>query len=83
MLEQEGTCGTVRGNQIGGSSERPVIVLPEIQLEVGGLATQPKPANVFSRSVGDERLHGNLGMDVLRQAVEVTLDFRFMRLTLH
>ena len=83
VLADRGAAGTVRVNQIGGSNEREVIVLPEIQLNVGGRATLLKPANVFSRPVGDERLHGNLGMDFLGQAAEVIIDFRSMTLTLH
>jgi predicted aspartyl protease len=83
LLADRGTAGTVRVNQIGGSNEREVIVLPEIRLNVGGRATLLKPANVFSRPVGDERLHGNLGMDLLGQAAEVIIDFRSMTLTLH
>jgi hypothetical protein len=37
---------------------------------------------LFSRPVGDDRFHGLLGMDVLSQATEVTIDFRSMILTL-
>jgi hypothetical protein len=69
-------------NQIGGSSDREVIVLPEVRLRIGGLVTLLRPANVFSRPVGDDRLHGNLGMDLLGQAAEVTLDFQAMELML-
>ena len=39
-------------------------------------------ANVFSKPVGDSQFHGLLGMDVLSQAEEVTIDFRSMRLAL-
>jgi hypothetical protein len=82
LLSERGTRGTIRVNQIGGSSDREVIVLPEVRLRIGGLVTLLRPANVFSRPVGDDRLHGNLGMDLLGQAAEVTLDFQAMELML-
>jgi hypothetical protein len=39
-------------------------------------------ANIFSKPVGNDQQHGLLGMDLLNQAAEVTLDFRSMTLTL-
>jgi Aspartyl protease len=41
-----------------------------------------KPAIIFSRPVGDEHRHGKLGMDVLSQATNVTIDFGSMVVTL-
>lgn len=68
--------------QIGGSNDRDVVVLPEVRLRVGRFDTVLRPANIFSKPVGDDRLHGNLGMDLLSQAAEVTLDFQSMVLSL-
>ena len=82
VIKEQGTKGTVRVTQFGGSNEREVIVLPGVVLGIGGFKTILKPANVFSRPVGDDRWHGNLGMDVLSQANEVTIDFRSMSLTM-
>ena len=82
MLVADGTKGLVRLNQIGGSTEREVVVLPRVQLRVGGFDTLLEPANVFSRPVGDDRLYGNLGTDLLSQAAAVTIDFERMALTL-
>ena len=82
LLAAQGGKGTVRVTQFGGSYERDVIVLPELALRIGGLETWLKPANVFSRPVGDDRWHGNLGMDVLTQAKTVTIDFRSMSIGL-
>lgn len=42
-----------------------------------------RPANVFSKPVGNDLQHGNLGIDVLSQAAEVRIDFQAMSLTLH
>jgi hypothetical protein len=58
------------------------IALPEIQLGVGGLHTTIRPAQVFAKPVGDDFHHGLLGMDVLSQAREVSIDFRSMMLEL-
>ena len=67
---------------IGGASERAVLILPETQLKVGGKDTKLAEGRVFARPVGDDRFHGLLGMDVLSQAAEVTIDFQSMTLTL-
>jgi hypothetical protein len=77
-----GRKSTRRVSQIGGSSERDVIVLPEARLHVGGLDAVLRPANIFSPPIGNDMYHGNLGMDVLSQAAAVTIDFQSMSLTL-
>jgi hypothetical protein len=59
-----------------------VTVLAEAQLRIGDFDAALRPANVFSAPVGDGRSHGNLGMDLLSQASEVTVDFRSMTLGL-
>jgi hypothetical protein len=59
-----------------------VTVVPEVRLHIGGFEAVLRPANVFSKPVGNDSYHGNIGMDVLRQAAEVTIDFRSMSLTL-
>jgi len=79
LLEHEGR-GSVE--PIGGSTDRDVVVLSRVQLQVGGFDTLLEPANVFSRPVGDDRLYGNLGTDLLSQASAVTIDFERMALTL-
>ena len=33
-----------------------------------------RPANIFSKAIGNDLQHGNLGLDVLSQAAEVTID---------
>jgi hypothetical protein len=49
--------------------------------EIGG--AHDRETNVFSKPVGDSRHHGLLGMDVLSQADNVTINFQSMTLTLH
>ena len=68
--------------QIGGATDRDIIVIPGMQLKVGGKDTTVPEGKLFSRPVGDDRFHGLLGMDLLSQATEVTIDFRSMTLTL-
>jgi hypothetical protein len=82
LLKERGTKSTKKVTQVGGSKEREVIALPELRLVVGGLDTVLKPAQVFSRPVGDDSLYGLLGMDVLSQAREVRVDFRSMTILL-
>jgi LAS superfamily LD-carboxypeptidase LdcB len=63
---------------IGGSGYREVVRIPRLGLRIGGLEVTLRPADVFSRPVGNEHHHGLLGMDLLSQAREVTIDFRSM-----
>ena len=83
LLAARGQPGTKRLTQVGGAAEHAVVVLPELRLRVAGFDTMLSPANVFRAPVGQEPLHGNLGLDLLREADAVTIDFRAMSLTLH
>lgn len=82
ILEQQGTRNTQRVEQVGGANERPTILLPEVTLQVGGLQTELRPAQVFSKPIGDDFRHGLLGMDVFSQASEVQIDFTSMTVIL-
>jgi hypothetical protein len=53
-----------------------------VQLQVGGFDTVLKPAQVFSKPVGNDSQYGLLGMDLLTQAREVKVDFRSMTVQL-
>jgi hypothetical protein len=81
-MVSQGSKTTKQVRQIGGASEREIVVMPELRLRVGGFDSVLQPANVFSKPVGNDLQHGNLGLDVLSQAAEVTLDFQSMSLTL-
>jgi aspartyl protease len=76
-----GRKATKRLHQIGGSTEQEIVAIPEIILRVGGYDRVLRPANIFSKPVGNDLQHGLLGMDVLSQASEVVLDFRAMSLS--
>ena len=80
-LASTGRRSTKQVQQIGGSAEREIVAIPEIRLRVGGFDGVLRPANIFSKPVGNALQHGNLGLDVLSQAAEVMIDFQSMSLT--
>ena len=80
-LASTGRRSTKVVQQIGGSVEREILAIPELRLRVGGFDSVLRPANIFSKPVGNDLQHGNLGLDVLSQAAEVIVDFRTMSLT--
>ncbi len=82
LVDEHGRPSTIEVIQIGGAAVRPVVVVPDIPLQVGGLEMLLSPANVFSQPVGNRRQHGLLGKDVFGQADEITLDFRTMPVTM-
>ena len=83
LVREGGSKGTKRITQIGGGNDREIVILPEVRFRVGGLETALRPANIFSKPVGNDLQHGNLGLDVLTQANEVSIDFRSMSIALH
>jgi tetratricopeptide (TPR) repeat protein len=82
LLKEHGTKSTRKVTQMGGSQARDIVSLPELQLKVGGFDTVLKPAEVFSKPVGNDSRYGLLGMDLLTQAHEVKIDFRSMTVQL-
>ena len=82
LVKQRGTESRIQVTQVGGSNENKTIALPEIQLRVGGLNTTLRPAQIFSKPVGNDFHHGLLSMDVLSQAHEVTINFHSLMLQL-
>jgi tetratricopeptide (TPR) repeat protein len=65
LVKERGTESKQEITQVGGANERATIVLPEISLRIGGLNTELRPAQVFSKLVGDDFHHGLIGMDLL------------------
>jgi hypothetical protein len=82
FVKERGRKGIERVTQFGGAADREIVLLSAMRLRVGGRETHLAEGKLFSRPVGDDRFHGLLGMDVLSQASEVTIDFRSMRLAL-
>jgi hypothetical protein len=83
LVNERGRRASARVTQIGGAADREIVVIPGLQIKVGGKHTTLPEGKLFARPVGDDRFHGLLGMDVLSQATEVTINFRSMTLTLH
>ena len=82
LVKEYGKKSTRKVTQMGGSKERDIVSLPELELQVGGFDTVLKPAEVFSKPVGNDSRYGLLGMDILSQAREVKVDFRSMTVQL-
>jgi hypothetical protein len=80
-LASAGSKSTRVVHQIGGAVEREILAIPELHLRIGGFDSVLRPANIYSKPVGNSLQHGNLGMDILSQAAEVMIDFRTMSLT--
>ncbi len=82
MIKERGRPGSAHVRQFGGASDHDIVIIPDVRLNVGGKDTTLAEGQIFSRPVGDDRNHGLLGMDVLSQADEVTIDLRSMTLVL-
>ncbi len=78
LLKERGSKRTRKVTETGGSNERQITELPEIRFRVGGFEATLRPANVFSKPVGDDFHYGHLGLDVLSQPREVRIDFATM-----
>ena len=82
MVKQVGRPGVTHRVAARGSADINTIILPQLTFRIGAFTARLNPANVFPKNIGSEWHHGNLGLDLLRQATAVTLDFRSMTLAL-
>jgi len=82
LLAAHGRPETKTLTQVGGSSRFEVTLIPELRLRIGGIDTVLSPAIVYASPVGNDALHGNLGLDLLRRADSVTIDFKSMAMAL-
>ena len=73
---------TVMG--MGGSQKFEVTTIPKVVLELGGMSVALQPAHILKTQQRDEGqwFYGNLGIDLLRQAQVVTINFKTMTLEL-
>ena len=71
-------------NAVGGKAQISAKVIPELKLRVGGFDAVLRPAHVLlSQTTPDsEWYYGRLGLDVLRLARQVTIDFEALTLTM-
>jgi tetratricopeptide (TPR) repeat protein len=83
-IRKFGTDETHIVSGIGGSQRFKSISLPSVTLELGGRSVALKPAHILKSYARESSkwYYGNLGVDLLKQANSVTLDFRDMTLSL-
>jgi predicted aspartyl protease len=84
VVTADGEQTTVRLRGIGGSTEVRAISIPEIKFSTGNFELVMRPAQVLPR---DERVDRDwydvwLGMDLLNQTREVSVDFKTLRFAL-
>jgi hypothetical protein len=82
VAKTRGTPDRRREDEVGGSNDRDVIVLPSVELRVGDMDAKLASVPIFPKPVGDDYHHGLLGMDVFSKASQVSFDFRSMQLRL-
>ena len=75
-----GRKGSAQRTGAGGTVRDEVVVVPDLHLRLGGFPGLLRSANMYPNE--NSPWHGNLGMDLLREARVVTIDFDAMRLTL-
>jgi hypothetical protein len=66
----------------GAGGEVRVVNFGDIALGLGGTEQTLRPPLLLEKPSVNDKLTGNIGMDVLNSAKSVTWDFRAMRLTL-
>jgi clan AA aspartic protease (TIGR02281 family) len=84
FVNQHGKKSTKRAEGFGGSTELNEVLLPELRCKVGGLQVALHPAHVLLDQTGgvSHSYFASVGLDLLRQARQVTIDFKGLRLTL-
>ncbi len=83
-IRKSGTRGFHTVTGMGGPKKFKITSLPEIALQLGGESVVLKPAHILKtrQRTLSKWFYGNLGIDLLRQAQRVTIDFRKMTLEL-
>lgn len=82
LLEQHGKKSSIDVHGVGHAGKFDSIILPRVEIHVGGLETVLSPANVLLRSIEVEGCVGNFGLDLFRQASALKLDFGAMTMEL-
>jgi gag-polyprotein putative aspartyl protease len=84
LIRKSGTheFHTVTG--MGGGQKFEVTIIPRVMLELGGMSVALQPAHILEtqQRTSSKWFYGNLGIDLLRQAQKVTIDFKTMTLKL-
>ena len=77
--------GTASAEGAGGTAVIESLTLPEVTVTLGGRRTALRPANVTMQknpAMGGRCCVGNIGLDLLLQTGDVTIDFRSMTVRL-
>jgi predicted aspartyl protease len=84
FLESAGKPESHKLTGVGGSATYASVLLPPIQLQIGGLTVTLTNAHVLTQESSDasQWAAGNLGIDLLNETRSTTLDFGTMTLTL-
>ena len=84
QLQASGERTTTLVTGVAGSVELDSVSLPHLALTVGGVETILRPARVLLEHTDSQSrtFYGNLGVDLLNQASEATINLRAMTLTL-
>lgn len=82
IVRQFGKKDWKKENEIGSSREIESIVLPELELRIGGFPAVLRPAHILMDAAAEGCHYGNLGMDLMKQSKRTTIDFESMTITM-
>ena len=84
LLQRYGIPGTNEVRGFGGEGKVPEVLLPELDLSIGGITVKTNSAHVLTAktTANSEWLAGRMGLDIVQQAQRVTIDFRVNKLQL-
>lgn len=84
LIRQSGNHGHHTITGMGGAEKFEITSIPKVVLQLGGESVALQPAHILKARQKSNRkwFYGLLGIDVLRQAQRVTIDFRTMTLQL-
>lgn len=82
LLKQHGKKGSTEVHGVGHAGRFDSIILPRVEIHLGGFDTVLSPAHVLLRSIEVQGVVGNFGLDLFRQASALKLDFGAMTMEL-
>ena len=84
LIRKSGSPGFRTVTGMGGAEKFEITSVPKVVLQLGGESVALQPAHILKAPQKSDRewFYGLLGIDVLRQAYRVTIDFRTMTLQL-
>src|SRR6516162_638770 len=84
LVRKSGTHESHTVIGMGGNQKFEATLIPKVVLDLGGMSVALQPAHVLKTQQRDagKWFYGNLGIDLLRQAQSVTINFKTMTLQL-